>query len=153
MEANLAGRWPRLKAQIVDGLIIGVPGAIAGVIAALSVRTGGGVARPEFSPVLVLVMALFALYALVILVVQILKLHKQGQTIGKEFARVKIVKISDGTNGGVVTNVVMRGIVPGLIGAVPFIGPVFGIVDILFIFREDRRCIHDLIAGTRVVES
>ena len=30
--------------------------------------------------------------------------------------------------------------------------PLFGIVDVLFIFREDRRCIHDMIAGTRVIQ-
>ena len=29
--------------------------------------------------------------------------------------------------------------------------PFYRLVDILFIFREDRRCLHDLIAGTQVV--
>jgi hypothetical protein len=37
------------------------------------------------------------------------------------------------------------------IGLVPIIGPIYSIVDVLFIFRDDRRCIHDHIAGTRVV--
>ena len=31
-------------------------------------------------------------------------------------------------------------------------GGLFSIVDICFIFRDDRRCIHDLIAGTQVVK-
>jgi uncharacterized RDD family membrane protein YckC len=35
-----------------------------------------------------------------------------------------------------------------LIGIIPF----YGLVDVLFIFREDKRCIHDLIAGTHVVQ-
>lgn len=28
----------------------------------------------------------------------------------------------------------------------------YALVDICFIFREDRRCLHDLLAGTRVVQ-
>ncbi|HIM18116.1 MAG TPA: RDD family protein, partial [Dehalococcoidia bacterium] len=31
--------------------------------------------------------------------------------------------------------------------------PVYSVVDALFIVRSDRRCIHDLIAGTVVVKS
>jgi uncharacterized RDD family membrane protein YckC len=27
----------------------------------------------------------------------------------------------------------------------------FSLVDVQCIFREDRRCVHDLLAGTRVV--
>ena len=38
-----------------------------------------------------------------------------------------------------------------LVGNIPFIGPLLGIVNVLLIFRADRRCGHDLIAGTRVV--
>lgn len=41
--------------------------------------------------------------------------------------------------------------VPAVISAIPLAGAAFGLVDILFIFRADRRCIHDLIAGTHVV--
>ena len=35
---------------------------------------------------------------------------------------------------------------------VPMLGGFASLVDALCIFREDRRCIHDLIAGTRVIE-
>jgi hypothetical protein len=34
---------------------------------------------------------------------------------------------------------------------VPYLGAIFHMVDCLTIFREDRRCLHDHIAGTRVV--
>lgn len=72
-----------------------------------------------------------------------------GQTIGKKAMNIKIVKTDTEENGGFVTNVLIRGILNGIIGFVPF----YALVDILFIFREDRRCIHDLIASTRVVEA
>ena len=40
-----------------------------------------------------------------------------------------------------------------LAGAIPLVGPIIGLVNILMIFRGDRRCGHDLIAGTRVVKA
>ena len=47
------------------------------------------------------------------------------------------------------TNVLLRLIVNGLLGLIPL----YGLVDILFIFRSDRRCIHDMLAGAQVVEA
>jgi hypothetical protein len=49
--------------------------------------------------------------------------------------------------------VILRGFIPGLIGAIPYIGPLFSLVNVLFIFREDYRCVHDHIAGTIVVQA
>ena len=39
----------------------------------------------------------------------------------------------------------------GLVGAIPYPLIVFGLIDIALIFRRDRRCLHDLIARTKVV--
>ena len=59
--------------------------------------------------------------------------------MGKKALRIRIVKMDTGENGGFVPNVLLRLIVNGL-------------VEILFIFRGDRCSIHDMIAGTQVVE-
>ena len=77
-------------------------------------------------------------------------LTTRGQTLGKMVCKIKIVDLA-GQNPGFVKAFLLRSLVPGIIGAVPFLGPFFSLADPLFIFREDRRCIHDLIAGTRVV--
>ena len=71
-----------------------------------------------------------------------------GQTIGKKVLNIRIVKIDTGENGGFMTNVGMRLVLNGLLGFIPL----YALVDVLFIFRADRRCIHDMIAGTRVIE-
>jgi len=34
----------------------------------------------------------------------------------------------------------------------PLVGKASRLIDTIFIFRENRRCLHDLIAGTRVVK-
>ena len=47
----------------------------------------------------------------------------------------------------------MRYVLPTLIAALPCIGPLFSLVDALTIFRDERRCLHDDMADTIVVNS
>jgi uncharacterized RDD family membrane protein YckC len=39
-----------------------------------------------------------------------------------------------------------------LFSLIPVIGGLLGLANIGFIFRKDRRCLHDIIAGTKVVQ-
>jgi len=127
---SLAGRGQRFLARLIDSLIPAAP--VVFFILAI-----------EFIPwVVVGILALLA-----VLVIQILFLSMFGQTIGKSIVKIKIVKISNGKNGGFVTNFLLREIVNGILTLIPF----YSLIDILLIFREDRRCIHDFIAGTCVV--
>jgi uncharacterized RDD family membrane protein YckC len=82
-----------------------------------------------------------------IFIYQVYLLTTKGQSIGKQAVHIKIVKIDTGQNGGFVPNVLLREIVNYVFGLVPL----YSLIDILFIFRDDQRCIHDLLAGTRVV--
>jgi len=51
----------------------------------------------------------------------------------------------------------LRVVLNGLLGFITLylLGgiPLYSVVDALFIFRNDRRCIHDLVAGTVVVNA
>jgi uncharacterized RDD family membrane protein YckC len=87
---------------------------------------------------------------LVLLIANLYFLATRGQTLGKMLCKIKIVDMA-GQNPGFVKAFLLRSLVPGIIGAVPFLGPFFSLADPLFIFREDRRCLHDQIAGTKVV--
>ena len=40
-----------------------------------------------------------------------------------------------------------------VVSMIPLVGVLLVWVDILMIFRRDRRCAHDLVAGTRVVKA
>jgi uncharacterized RDD family membrane protein YckC len=91
------------------------------------------------------------LAVLILAIVQLYMLTLRGQTIGKRVMGIKIVNLNDEALPGFFKIQVLRGLVPGLLAAVPYIGCLFWIVDSCFIFRDDRRCIHDLIAGTKVV--
>ncbi len=110
------------------------------------------IAFDEDSNSIIVGIILLAIGALSISIYQIVLLSREGQTIGKRIMKIRIVHNKTGENPGFAHAVVLRSFVPGLIGNIPYLGTVFGIVDILFIFGQDRRCIHDHMADTKVVE-
>ncbi|HEY8962240.1 MAG TPA: RDD family protein [Luteolibacter sp.] len=78
-------------------------------------------------------------------------LNATGQTIGKKVAKTRIVTM-DGRKPGMGDLAGKRYAFMNLIGIIPLAGSILSLVNILFIFRNDRRCLHDLIAGTQVVQ-
>ena len=96
---------------------------------------------------------LLGLGFLALLIVQIYLLSTRGQSVGKKIMKVKIVKYLDDSSPGFVHACLLRLIVPGFINGIPIVGSIFPLVDACFIFSEERRCIHDLIAGTKVVNA
>jgi uncharacterized RDD family membrane protein YckC len=74
-----------------------------------------------------------------------------GQSIGKRICNIRIVRIDDGP-AGFVHGVLLRGWLFGAAGYIRFLSWV-GLVDVLFIFRHNRRCLHDQVAGTKVVRA
>ena len=66
---------------------------------------------------------------------------------------LRIVNAIDGTNPGFFKAFLVRFILTQIITSIPTIGALYFIIDPLFIFRNDRRCIHDLMAKTIVVDS
>ena len=146
----LAGRWTRLGAVLLDSLIgcgFALPGG--GLLLAAGVLSGGSNPNPAFmlGGFVLLGVALLAL-----LVIQIYLLSTCGQTLGKKLLGIRIVSFDDETNPGFVKAFLLRVVVNGLIGAVPLVGGIYSLVDACFIFRDDQRCIHDIIAGTKVVK-
>jgi len=80
-------------------------------------------------------------------------LATRGQTIGKIAAGVRIVDYNSGQLLSFGKLIGLRYVPVWLVSAIPFAGGCLGLVDILFIFGNERRCVHDLIAGTKVVEA
>jgi uncharacterized RDD family membrane protein YckC len=93
-----------------------------------------------------------ALGFLAFMATQIYFLKTSGQTIGKKIVGTKIVDM-DGNKPDLVTLIVKRYLSVQLVSMIPGIGGLLWIVDCLFVFRTDRRCAHDLVAGTQVVQA
>jgi len=147
-QGRLADLGKRFLGVLVDGLFgfaLVVPGYAMMVVSSMN--------NPEQPPPIFFVgLGLLLVGGLVSFVVQIYLLATRSQTLGKFVMKTQIVDINTGKPAGLVNTLVLRLVVNGIIGAIPCIGLIYSIVDICFIFREDRRCIHDLIASTRVVD-
>ncbi len=76
-------------------------------------------------------------------------LTRDGQTLGKKIMKIRIVRFDDGSNPGFGRAIGLRVFLNGLLGFIPF----YALVDVLFIFGSQQRCIHDYIAGTKVVQA
>jgi uncharacterized RDD family membrane protein YckC len=152
-DVRLGGRGERLGAVFIDGLIGFVVFALVLIPVflltdawqALVSAVMGGQGLPWYVSIGMAVTG-FVLF----LLVQGYPLANWGQTWGKRLLKLRIVDM-EGHKPEFLRLVGLRYAVGQAIALVPFVGPIFGVVDALFIFREDRRCIHDHIAGTRVV--
>ena len=83
---------------------------------------------------------------------QAVLLSSTGQTIGKRAMRLRIVTFSEASNPGFARAVLIRWWLISLLCTIPYLGWVFWLADGLFMFRQDRRCLHDLIADTKVIQ-
>lgn len=90
--------------------------------------------------------------ALAYLIVQICMLAKRSQSIGKYVVKTQILDYETDMPADFVKTFLLRWIVSRLIGGVPCVGLIYTITDVLFVFGEERRCLHDQIAGTYVVD-
>lgn len=76
-------------------------------------------------------------------------LAKYDQSVGKRMMNIRVVR-SSGERASMGRLVGLRYLVGSLVlGQIPF----YGIVDALFVFRDDRRCVHDHVADTIVVKT
>lgn len=158
---ELADPWVRLGAWFLDNVIAFLcclPGLLLlGVTVVRDLLAHHGNLSPELTGRAAVGMMLLAIGGLALLIVQIWLLTTRGQTIAKRILGIRIVTVADNANPGFVKAVLLRWFVPELItlflNLLAPLGFIFFVVDSCFIFRADRRCIHDLIAGTRVVKA
>ena len=150
VDAELAGRGRRLAASLVDALIIMAitlpPAWLTGYLMMVGDAKRGGDPVP-----LGWTVGWLAAGILTYAVVQGFPLYRDGQTWGKKLLGIRIVGL-DGRIPGLLRLLVLRHFVGTAIAQVPLVGPLYTVVDALFVFTHDRRCIHDLIARTRVVK-
>lgn len=145
-----ADRSTRLAATILDSIIFGVMVYVPLVIATIMTPSG---AEPgsEFDPdttlgLVVIVTTLIGFVAWLWLTIKFM--NRNGQSIAKKIMAIKVIR----TGGAPISLgrlVWLRNVVNGLISIIPL----YGLIDVLFIFGESRQCLHDKLADTIVVKA
>ncbi len=151
---ELAGRDKRLLASILDLLVFSPAFIIAflfGSTTASASRSGFDFYRSTTSDITGAAGVIAFMFVICLIIVQLVFIARHGQTIGKRVLRIRVVRYSNGSICGLGRYFWLRTVVPMLIGSIPFVGNFFPIVDALFIFGAEKRCLHDLIADTKVV--
>lgn len=149
-EHFLAGRGERLGASLIDTillLIVLLPLMFLGGYFDQLQNPSAAVADTLLLEAMWLVIG-FAAFV----VLQGYPLHATAQTWGKRLLGIKIVGV-DGRRVSFLRLIALRYLPAHLIGIVPFAGQFLSMANVLLIFRADRRCGHDLIAGTIVVRN
>lgn len=133
MELRLASRLERFWASLVDWwiflspLVLGIP------------------VRDESQPTIVTALLMWAAAMAYQLV-----LARRGQSIGKQLRGIRVVR-TDGSAPSLARIVVLRNALPFASLLVPHARGVLALVDAAFSLRSDQRCLHDLLADTKVV--
>lgn len=142
------GFWARFGAQIIDGLIVGVPAyaiAVGIIFAIVFSMQQQQQQEPSAAAAVMMLLAYVPMYVFPVLYEALMLSMKNGQTVGKMALRLRVVR-PDGsriTTGQAWGRAAMRLILGCLI-----------IVDYIpFFFTDEKTTLHDMVAGTRVVES
>ena len=154
-DSSLAERWRRLVGAVADGLLEALcwtPTSMAMMKATSEMLQDGQFEPEQFMKFFWSALPLSAPYLGALIVLQAVLLSWRGQSVGNLLVRTRIVRAPDGEPVGFLRAFLLRGALARIIRQIPLLGSLFWIVDSCFIFRDDRRCLHDLIAGTKVVK-
>jgi len=147
LDNNPASRGERVEAVLLDSLITGTPIIILILIIGFNDYT-------DFIKENGIIAQLVALVGgqIIYLALNSNFLFKDGQSIGKKIVGIKIVTV-DGHLPSIFNIYFKRYLSQLLIILIPFFGNLILLIDYSFVFRKDKRCLHDHFANTKVVKA
>jgi uncharacterized RDD family membrane protein YckC len=150
----LAERGPRLGAALLDGflfvLMVYVPIMIGAGVSGFAQAMSGDqrAASPIVGTGLAAGFAIAGIGLIAFIWLNIRFMKANGQSIGKKACGIKVVR-TDGARASLSRLIWLRNGVNMVLGIIPL----YGFIDALFIFGQARRCIHDYLADTIVIQA
>jgi uncharacterized RDD family membrane protein YckC len=145
-DGELASLGARFAGAFIDGVLVAI--LVWPYLLTTEYWTRASVGNVGISDLLGLALVSMILF----LVLHGYLLHKYGQTIGKRLVGTRIVSVVDNQVVPLGKVFGLRYVPIQLASVIPGLGSFLPLIDVLFIFREDRRCLHDLICGTKVIK-
>lgn len=136
----------RTFGQLLELALFFIPAALLGWLGLLSFNSEAGGKL------------FMGIFVIIFVIVQVRLVLERSQTIGQYFFNIQVFDIKNNKRVGLLRYMFIRDFIGRtlIIGAIPLVGlifmPFYFLVDHLFIFKKDRRAVHDLIAGTRVIK-
>lgn len=142
-ELEPAARLTRLGAAILDGFIL------VGMVY-LPLMLGVTLMQDQgtFNVLFAIPMAVGFAGCIAWIWLNVLYVSRNGQSIAKKMLGIKVVR-SDGSRVTLGRIFWLRNVVNGILNFIPL----YGFIDSLFIFNEQRQCLHDKLADTIVVKA
>ncbi|MGI9471261.1 MAG: RDD family protein [Rubripirellula sp.] len=141
---EIAGIGARLAGYMIDVMFIGAGLALGvGIFAALSSANSDVAAMIGF--------AVLILCFMVPVIVNAVLITKSGQTVGKKVVGTRIVMERTYQTPGFLHGWLLRSFIGFFV--LSEIVPFYGLVNVLMVFSENARMVHDRIAGTIVVKA
>ena len=153
-DGSMAGLGQRFAAKLIDGFASVLAMAPGLVFVTLDPASADG---GDPGPLGMIGVLLFLVGALAVAGYQWYLTSTQGRTIGKGLIGIHMRKV-DGSPVDFVSGVVLRSWIVGFAGGMAnaiscgLLGWVVPLVDAVVIFGAERRCIHDMLAGTVVLQ-
>ncbi|MEQ9412012.1 MAG: RDD family protein [Fuerstiella sp.] len=150
-DVQLATRGARFAGAFVDGLIM-LPAAFGIYVVAFNLGATGVFGTNMLAAQIAGGLIGAVLASLWYLIVNGYLLSTRGQTIGKLTVGTRIVDSETNEILPLWPLFLKRWVVVQLIAVIPLFGNLFNLANILMIFRSNRKCLHDDIAGTKVIQ-
>jgi uncharacterized RDD family membrane protein YckC len=149
---ELASRWARLGGALIDGILL-LPFAVASVLM-IPFLASADLLFIENTIASTLVFEVMPMVSTSIgyLIINGYLLAKHGQTVGKLIVGTRIVDQHTNRILPLMPLFAKRFLFIQALALIPVIGNFTGLIDALLIFRENRRCLHDEFAGTKVIK-
>jgi uncharacterized RDD family membrane protein YckC/DNA-directed RNA polymerase subunit RPC12/RpoP len=147
-----SSRIMRLLGWVIDSVLLTIA-FVGGVMLVLALVSAGiidkkGLDSKELTLDSINALGVMYFVPLALSLIQWNMIAVHGQSIGKKLLGMRIVTAT-GHSPGFIHGVVLRNWGRLLMGMIPLLG----FIDIAMIFGESRRCLHDYIAGTYVVDA